>query len=188
MWKKSFILAMVMIFLAACSVNGGEPIERFSYTDQNGETFGSDQLDGKVWVANFIFTSCTTVCPPMTYNMTLLQDQLEEEGVEGVEFVSFSVDPEIDTPEVLTEFISDYNANFENWHFLTGYSQETIENFARDEFAALVKKPARGEVIHGTSLYVMDSKGGIIKDFPLVDGNGENVPFDEIVKTIKKAN
>lgn len=56
-------------------------------------------MKDKVWVADFIFTSCETVCPPMTANMEKLQNMLQKEGIKDVEFVSFSVDPEVDTPE-----------------------------------------------------------------------------------------
>src|SRR5690606_41608417 len=117
------------------------PIEPFVYTDQNGKPFSLADLEGKVWVATFIFTNCKTVCPPMTANMARLQRMVAQEGLDQVEFVAFSVDPEVDTPEALRESAARYTDNTENWHFLTGYVQEHIEQFARDNFKAIVHKP-----------------------------------------------
>ncbi|PDY15496.1 cytochrome c oxidase assembly protein, partial [Bacillus cereus] len=83
-------------------------MQKFSFTDQNGKQFGSAELQDKIWVADFFFTSCQTVCPPMTANMAKLQRMLNTDGIKDVEFVSFSVDPEVDTPEKITEFMKAY--------------------------------------------------------------------------------
>lgn len=61
-----------------------------------------------------------------------------------VEFVSFSVDPEIDKPEMLKQYASKFHADLSNWHFLTGYSQKEIEAFAQKNFKTIVQKPQRG--------------------------------------------
>lgn len=90
----------------------------------------------------------------MTSNMTKLQQQLKDEGIKDVEFVSFSVDPEIDKPDVLKKYGDQFNVDYGNWHFLTGYGQEEIEQFALDNFKTIVKKPeAEDQVIHGTSFF-----------------------------------
>src|SRR5690606_38306256 len=123
-------------------------------------------LKGDVLVADFVFTNCTTVCPPMTSNMTELQKRVEEAGYDDVTFVSFSVDPELDTPEVLKEYAKDYGINLDNWEFLTGYSQEEIEKFAEKNFKTIVKKPENDDqVIHGTSFYVINKDGEIVEEF-----------------------
>lgn len=117
----------------------------------------------------------------MTAHMTKLQQEAEEAGVD-VEFVSFSVDPEVDTPEKLKEFARNYDLSFDNWHFLTGYDQETIEEFAVSSFKAIVQKPKNNDqVIHGTKFYVIDQNGVVVKDF-----NGvENTPYEEIIDVVK---
>ena len=74
------------------------------YSDQNGKPFGLTDLKGKVWVADFIFTNCEDVCLPMTANMKKLQDRAQKEGMENIHFVSFSVDPTVDSPDVLSKF------------------------------------------------------------------------------------
>lgn len=94
----------------------------FDLVDQHGRRFTNADLEGKVWVADFIFTNCPDFCPVLTANMLRLQRQLASEGVLGddVMLVSFSVDPIADTPEVLYRYAEAYGADQEAWRFLTG--------------------------------------------------------------------
>lgn len=179
------ILAATTVLLTAC---GGIknphnwPVSDFSYTDQNEEPFGLKDLKGKVWVANFIFTNCEDVCLPMTANMKKLQDETKKEGIENIQFVSFSVDPEVDTPQVLYDFGKKFNADYNNWYFLTGYTQEDIEKFALDTFKTIVKKPEAGDqVVHGTSFYLVDGEGKIMKDYTGL----MEFPMEQVIKDIK---
>src|SRR5690625_7710700 len=99
---------LMIIILTACGGKNVEttmsaPVDEFEATTQDEETLTRDDLIGQWWVADFIFTNCTTVCIPMTQNMKMVQDRLQEEGIEDVQLVSFSVDPEYDTPAVLRE-------------------------------------------------------------------------------------
>lgn len=180
------ILAMTLL-VSACgskevpNANNWET-EDFSFVDQNGEEFSKSDLKGKVWVADFIFTNCTTICLPMTANLIKLQQQLKDEGIKDVEFVSFSVDPETDKPDVLKNYGTKMNADLSDWHFLTGYSQAEIEKFALDNFKTLVKKPENeDQVIHGTTFYLVDQEGTIIQDY----SGAKDVPYEEIIKHIK---
>ncbi|MCQ6277459.1 SCO family protein [Bacillus sp. V3B] len=154
----------------------------FTHTDQNGEPFGLRDLEGKVWVANFIFTNCEDVCLPMTANMKTLQDEVKKAGIENIQFVSFSVDPAVDTPEVLTDFAEKFSVDFSNWHFLTGYTPEYIADFAMEVFTTVAIKPEAGDqVLHGTSFYLIDKEGKVMKDYTgLVD-----IPMDELIEDIK---
>jgi protein SCO1/2 len=180
------LMAAVLSLAAGCSNQLKDPlnwdVESFSFTDQNNQPFGTKDLKNKVWVADFIFTSCETVCPPMTANMTRLQNMLKKEGITDVIFVSFSVDPTVDTPEKLKEFMNKYDMNTEKWHFLTGYSQETINQFAQKNFKTIVNKPANtSQVIHGTSLYLVDKSGNIVRNYSAI----QNTPYEQIIKDIK---
>lgn len=188
--KKGLLLIMmaaVAVFSAACGNSGlkdevNYPIEDFTFTNQDGEQLSKKDLKGKVWVADFVFTNCADVCPPMTANMAKLQDMIKEEKLENVEIVSFSVDPTVDKPEVLKEYGQKFNVDFSNWSFLTGYSQEEIEKFALESFKALVKKPEEGDqVIHGTDFYLIDQEGVMRKYYTGL----KEVPFDQIVEDIK---
>lgn len=176
----SFILLFILI-LAGCGEGVKDPlnwkIEDLSAINEEGKEVRLDDLKGKVWIADFIFTNCATVCPPMTTNMTKLQGLLKEKGLE-VEIVSFSVDPATDTPEKLKEYVLKFNADLSNWHLLTGYSQEFIEDYALKNFKTIVKKPdTNNQVIHGTSFFLIDQEGKVVKDY-----DGMTVPFDDIIQ------
>ncbi|QNK89125.1 SCO family protein [Sporosarcina sp. resist] len=158
-------------------------VSEFSFTNQEGKKLGLDDLKGKVWIADFVFTNCTTVCLPMMANMTELQGKLKEEDL-NVQLISFSVDPAIDTPEVLKEYAGNYNADLSSWNFLTGYSQNTIKDFAAKSFKAIAIKPKTGDqVIHGTSFYLINKEGTVMKDY-----SGLDAPFDEIINDVKLLN
>lgn len=184
--RLSFLLivAIILISLSACSnvSKNGKKVEDFTFTDQAGKQFGLKDLKGKVWVANFIFTSCATVCPQLTKNMSDLQKAIKEKGYDDVNFVSFSVDPEVDTPSDMKEYASKFEADFSTWHLLTGYSQDKIKDFAMDNFKNIVVKPENDtQVVHGTSFYLMNKDGEFVKDYSTQDG----FPLDEIVKDVK---
>ena len=97
-------------------------LPQFSLTDQRGRPFGRADLQGKVWVADFVFTSCADACPRLTRQMRALQDRLDPHGRIGL--LSISVDPERDTPERLRQFGETYGAREDLWRFLTGSPTE----------------------------------------------------------------
>ncbi len=123
----------------------------FSLTDQSGASFALSDLHDKVWVADFIFTSCATICPPMTIQMASLQDEFT---AEEVHFVSFSVDPERDTPEVLFRYADDYGADGSRWTFLTG-QKEAIYQLAHEGFN-LAAGHRGSEILHSTRFVLVD--------------------------------
>jgi len=170
---RLLILGLSILFIAAC---GGDDYESknvdpnlsdnvgdFSGVNEAGEEFSVADLQGHWWVADFIFTNCTTVCLPMTSNMVTLQGMLEEEGLDDVKLLSFSVDPDNDSPEVLTEYANDYGADLNRWTFLTGYDFESIQNYSLETFKSLVDAPDEGDdqVEHGTRFFLIDPEGNI---------------------------
>ncbi|MSN98102.1 SCO family protein [Bacillus paralicheniformis] len=180
------LAGILTVFLSSCGTSKIEnslnyDVQSFSFQNQDGKTVSLESLKGQVWVADFIFTNCKTICPPMTSHMAELQKQMEEENLQA-RIVSFSVDPENDTPEKLKKFAANYPLNFQNWDFLTGYSQEEIEKFALKSFKAIVKKPEdEDQVIHQSSFYLVDQNGKVVKDY---DG-AKDTPYDEIIADIK---
>ncbi|WP_414703630.1 SCO family protein [Pseudalkalibacillus sp. SCS-8] len=180
----------VLLLLAACGQGLEKPddynfeVQSFEYTNQNGESVSLKDLEGKVWIANFIFTNCNTVCPPMTNHMASLQKNIEEAGLENVQIVSFSVDPEVDSPEALKAFGEKHGADFSNWHFLTGYDQSEIEAFAKESFKTIVQKPKdNDQVTHGTAFYLVDQSGTVLTRY---DGiNRSNEDDEEVIQDIK---
>ena len=179
-------LFFALLVLGACSNEIEDPlnwaVEPFTFTNQNEETVGLDDLKGKVWLADFIFTSCETVCPPMTFNMSKLNDEIKAAGIEDVQFVSFSVDPTVDTPEKRIAFMEGYDLNDADWQFLGGYGQEEIETFAQQNFKALVRKPEEGtQVDHATYFYLVDQEGKIVKAY----AGFQDVPTEDIIRDIE---
>ncbi|KAA0550434.1 SCO family protein [Bacillus sp. BGMRC 2118] len=185
----SILTLLLILVVSACGTTtddlqppaGTKPIQEFTFTNQDGKPFGLKDLKGKVWVADFIFTNCETVCPPLTANLSKLQEMANEKGLD-VEFVSFSVDPEIDTPAVMKAYGENYQADFSSWNYLTGYSQKEIEDFARDSFQAIVQKTdASDQVVHTTSFFLVNKEGKIVTSYSGI----ENTPYENIVKDIE---
>ncbi|MBE3557257.1 MAG: SCO family protein [Firmicutes bacterium] len=152
----------------------------FRYTDEQGKPFDSTQLKGKVWLADMIFTHCTTVCPPMTAHMAKLQQQLAQQGLK-VPIVSFSVDPKRDDPAALRTFAENYHADTSTWHFLTGYSPQEIQQFAYQAFRAPVQaEPMTDQFIHSSSFYVIGPDGRVRYMY-----DGVQTPYGAILADVK---
>jgi protein SCO1 len=106
-------------------------VSAFSLTDSAGANFDSTTIHGKVWVANFIFTSCEGICPMLSTKMAEFQRRFAKNN--SVQFVSISVDPDTDTPQVLAEYSKTYSADLAQWHFLTG-TVDSIKKIMTDGF------------------------------------------------------
>ena len=128
----------------------------FNLTNQQGESFGLSDMAGKIWVADFIFTNCPTICPAMTQEMARLQSEFV---ADPVYFVSFSVDPERDTPEVLSRYATAYGADDRRWHFLTG-DKAKIYQLAEQGFF-LDAGPKGGEILHSPRFVLVKPDGNI---------------------------
>ena len=112
----------------------------FVLLNQEGNRFDSTTLHGKVVVLNFIFTTCTDVCPLFTANLAQLQRTLKNEQG-NVFFVSISTDPEVDSPKVLKSYAQRYGADFQNWAFLTG-SEAQLQRVWKASMSESSKKGA----------------------------------------------
>lgn len=140
------------------------PLPEFALTNQDGEAVSKDSLKGKVWLANFIFSTCPGQCIVLTNQFKDFQAEIKE--MPDVELVSFSVDPEHDTPEVLRTFGEQYQAG-PQWKFLTG-SKDDIYRLLQKGFlldAAPNPDPeqvATGEkILHTTKVVLVDGEGQI---------------------------
>ena len=143
-------------------VSGPFPLtarSRFSASNQNGQPFGSGQLAGKIWIADFIFTTCPGPCPMISTRMSELQKPLEKSDVH---LVSFSVDPDKDTPEVLRGYAEKLQAEPRRWDFLTG-PKSAIYKLSRDGFKLAVSdgSDAQGLPVHSTRMVLVDRHGQI---------------------------
>lgn len=179
-----YLIGLSCLLLVACNSSAvpKEKINSFTFVDQNGEAFGTENLQGSVWIADFIFTNCHTVCQPMTAEMASLQEKFKEKNL-PVHLISFTVDPEVDTPEKLNDYVQVFSDDLSNWHLLTGYSQEEIEKFAREQFQTIVQKPASSnQVIHSTNFYLIDQEGHRIGEYNYINSTF----FDDLVEDIEK--
>jgi protein SCO1 len=133
---KVVVLAIVVLTLVSCykpasSLPVFYDVPEFRLISQDGQSFDSQVLRGKIWVADFIYTNCPGPCPRMTSQMHEVQDAIQK--MADVKLVSFTVDPERDTPPVLTEYAKLHSASAEHWYFLTGPAA-TLQTLDRDVF------------------------------------------------------
>jgi protein SCO1 len=134
-------------------------VPAFQLTNQNGQPFGFAQLTGKIWIADFIYTTCPGPCPIISSRMSELQKPLERTDVH---LVSFSVDPEKDTPQVLRRYAERLQAERGRWDFLTG-AKSAIYKLSHDGFKLAVSdgSDAQGIPVHSTRMVLVDRHGQI---------------------------
>jgi len=148
-------------------------VSNFTLIDSVSEKpFTLRQLEGKVWAANFIFTTCGDICPTMSTNMAALHRSYE--AVDDVMLVSISVNPEYDSPEVLRAYAKKYRANPNKWHFLTG-ERATIKDLSVKSFKlGDIKEP----VFHSSRFALVDKHG-------LIRGYYDGMDKEEVSKLFK---
>lgn len=121
-----------------------QTVPDFRLLAHSGQPFGRQTLSGHIWVANFVFTRCPGVCPLLSAQMARLQTRLEETDQSLVRLVSFSVDPEWDTPQRLRGYADRYGADSKRWVFLTG-ELNVVQPLVRDGFQlAMMNTPPEG--------------------------------------------
>ena len=139
----------------AAAVNVKAP--DFALLNQDNQRFEAKRLLGKVVVVNFIFTTCTDVCPIFTANFAALQRKLNDRYGADLFFVSITTDPEIDSAKVLKAYAGRYRADLKNWAFLTGPETELKPVWAA--FGVRVIHKGRGLVQHTSLTTVIDRDG-----------------------------
>lgn len=163
------LFAMLMLVVAtACTKKALPEIEVYgdlprelAFTTQEGKAFSRADVEGKVSVVNFIFTRCPTVCPTFTMKMQKLGKELPK----SIQLLSFSVDPEYDTPERLQSYAADFDADPARWRFLTGDAKqlrETVEGAMKIRMDE-VSRDERGvpDIVHGVHFVLLDREGRI---------------------------
>jgi protein SCO1/2 len=130
------LAVFLALTLAGCSPHTSSlpvfyAVPEFELVAQDGQAFHSSVLHGKVWVADFIYTTCPGPCPRMTSQMREVQDAVIK--MADVKLVSFTVDPGRDTPEVLAAYAKTHGASTEDWYFLTG-PESTLQTLDRNTF------------------------------------------------------
>ncbi len=187
--RSKLLYGVLGFFLVACSTTSGDEVQEralpilgerdvqyltqdgiqvadtiyhyvpdFEYLNQDSVIIKSDMIKGKIWVADFFFTHCPTICPPMTSQMKRLNVNLSDLSDE-VQFLSFSIDPDRDTPARLREYINEYGIEAKNWYFFTGDEDET-HLLAKDFFSGAERnEEAEGGFGHTTYFVIVDREG-----------------------------
>ena len=141
--------------LAGCAARASLPaystVPDFTLTDQSGAAFDSSaRLTGKVWIADFIYTTCPGPCPRMSSQMHQVENALAD--LPDVRLVSFTVDPEHDTPPVLEQYSERFGAKPGIWYFLTG-DMDALHHLSRDVF---LLGDINGSLEHSTRFVLID--------------------------------
>jgi protein SCO1/2 len=139
-------------------------IDDFSFINQDNDTITKDSLLGSIYVANFFFTSCPTICPTMTRNMSYLQDKLSV--YPNIRFLSHTVDPYNDTPEKLSNYVrlmqqKNVSIDLTNWDFVTGEKDKIYESAANYFVNASVDSLAPGGFLHSEYFILIDKQGRV---------------------------
>lgn len=182
--QQSFIeklLAKKLFWLIFCGFFFGYPIVRslnrelppplpvlfelpqYELVNQFGNKFGSNDLKGKIYLANFAFTSCPSVCPDLMGTMQKVQKRVRGLGTE-IAIVTYSVDPETDTPDVLLKYSREWKANPFVWFFLTG-EKESMKNILIDGYKVAMgdrdKTDSMYDIAHSNKVALVDEQGRI---------------------------
>lgn len=162
---KAISRAVVFLFIfssvSACSkaLPMWGTVPDFSMTDQSARPFVKKELDGKIWVADFIYTGCGTACPMLTRRMAELQKRYAD--APDVCFVSFSVDPEVDTPQRLDEYASRFGADPEQWKFLTGPAENVRRTVTEGFKLSMAPAENTPDIFHSEKFVLVDRMGRI---------------------------
>lgn len=187
MFSKKFIILQVIVIAVIASfvvIKFAVPkpqlprlgqVQDFTLIDSEGRNIGLKDLIGKVWLADFMFTTCGNICPMMTKNMSQIHKSYQM--FDDVKMVSFSVNPENDQPEVLKKYAQKFNVNTDSWYFLTG-SREELTNVAVHSFKlGDIKEP----IFHSSYFTLVDRQGMIRGYYDGVDKNN----LQKIAKDIR---
>ncbi len=183
--NKALVCAAAVL-LTACSHNAPltsyGSVPEFVLTDQTGQPFHSAQtLNGHVWLANFIFTNCLGPCPRMTSQMKQVMAQAK--GGADLQVVTFTIDPDRDTPAVMAAYAKRFQADPNNWHFLTG-SRADLRKLSWDTFHL---SEVGGALEHSTRFVLIDRKGRIRGYYETSDAESIATLLDDIQKVTKEA-
>ena len=176
--RATLAACALLLFAAACGPKSNLPdlgtVPDFRLIDSRGHPFVGSSLRGNVWEADFIYTNCPGPCPRMTSIMHQVEQKVARD--EDVRLVSFSVDPDRDTPPVLAEYAHHFGGPTPHWFFLTG-DRATIHTLARDVFKV---GDLIGVMDHSTHFILVDKRSHIRGYYSTFDQNGVPKLLDDL--------
>jgi protein SCO1/2 len=144
-------------------LNSYGPVPEFSLTERSGRTTTLADLRGSIWIADFIYTTCQDTCPLQTAEMAKLQQEWKDTA--GLKLVSFSVDPEKDTPQVLSRYADRYGADSGRWLFLTGTREDVgrivQEGFRLSAVSVANEDSTESVILHSPRFVLIDKQARI---------------------------
>ena len=156
-------------------IGSDHKIADFSFTNQNGKLITQKEYENSIYVADFFFTTCPTICPKMTNNMVWLQNQLKK--YPNVKLLSFSVTPDIDTPEVLKKYALEKGVDDTRWNLVTGAKKEIYYLARKSYLAVKTGKPEEYfDMVH-TENFILIDKNKRIRGF--YDGTNLDQPSED---------
>ena len=170
MRSKTLLLALLFgLILSGCTKRKAEDVPvlnalpEFTLVDQNEEAFTRDTMKGDIWVSAFVFTHCRSTCPRLTAHMKGLQARLSD--VPNANFVSVSVDPRNDTPEVIKAYMTKNELDERNWRFVTG-EEDAIRSVVVEGFRVPMgdeESVAEGgdDIMHSNSFVLVDPEARV---------------------------
>lgn len=189
--------------LAFLEINGTpKKVPAFSFVNQNGKTITNKDYEGKVYVVEFFFTTCPTICPKMNRNLVQIQNSFT--GFQNFGIASFTINPEYDTPEILKQYAKQYGITNPNWHLMTG-DIDAIYKLANEGFNLYTAKNSDvdGGFEHSGNFALIDKNGfirsritdhgnlliyynGIISEEEKMDDEGYKEEISMLKEDIKK--
>jgi protein SCO1/2 len=173
--KATFVA--LALFLLACGPVAEVPawgtLPDFSLTNQDTLPYGTAQLEGRPWIADFIFTKCPGRCPKLTYEMSRIQTELRGRGWDDVMLVSISVDPANDTPKALAEYAARHSAKLDTWQFLTG-TRDSIWSLSVEGFKLPIQEvddTGAGPILHSNRFVLADGRQQIRGYYDALDAD-----------------
>ncbi|WP_027137766.1 SCO family protein [Gaetbulibacter saemankumensis] len=182
----------------------GKPkkVPAFSFTDQNGKIITNEDYLGKVYIVEFFFSTCPTICPRMNKNLVDIQDEFKD--FENFGIASFTINPDYDTVEILKAYADQYGVTNPNWHFMTG-DKEVIYRLSNEGFNlySAEEASAAGGFEHSGNFALIDKNGfirsrkdeygnpiiyyrGIVSEAEKVDDDGTPEEISKLKVDIKK--
>jgi protein SCO1/2 len=163
------VAAVLGLMVAGCTKRTAADVPvlgqlpEFSLVDQDKQAFGRESMEGNLWVSAFVFTHCRSTCPRLTAHMKGLQSRLSD--VPSAHFVSVSVDPRNDTPEVIKAYMTKNELDETNWRFVTG-DEDAIRHVVVDGFRVGLgdedsKAAGADDIMHSNSFVLVDDKAQV---------------------------
>ena len=199
--KRIYIICSLAIFLGITGgisfflirdSNASIPANT-TFTTQNGDTFIFGKDKTKLKLVEFIYTHCPDVCPTTTQKMIDLKNDLSKKGVYGreIEFVTITIDPYRDTPEILQEYKKGFGIEKDNnWVFLTGEKQKIKDSQTQlrkitNALQFQYKDPGNGQFIHSTFTYLVDENNQFIAKFPMGEEFNKQDVYDKVLEKLE---